>query len=108
MPATKPDKVWSEAIRKQVYEYYETKDGSGNVKKIRYLNVLAAQLVRAAAKGDMQAMKEIGDRLDGKPAQAITADVKVIQEDRTVGDIEREQRIAAILPRPDSGTESIH
>jgi len=73
MPATKPDKSWSEAIRKQVYEYHETKDGNGKVKKIRYLNVLAAQLVRAAAKGDMTAMKEIGDRLDGKPMQGIKA-----------------------------------
>lgn len=73
--AVKSDKIWSAAINKQVHEYYETKDENGKVKSIRYLNVLAAQLVRAAAKGDMTAMKEIGDRLDGKPVQGIQADI---------------------------------
>jgi hypothetical protein len=31
-------------------------------------------LVTAAEQGDIAAMKEIGDRLDGKPAQAITGE----------------------------------
>lgn len=36
------------------------------------LDSIADQVVRAAISGDPVAWKEIGDRLDGKPAQAIT------------------------------------
>jgi hypothetical protein len=77
--ATKSDKIWADAVRKAVHQYEVTKDVNGKAKKTRYLNVLAAQLVQSAAAGDMQAMKEVGDRLDGKPAQAIdvTKDVTV-------------------------------
>ncbi len=35
------------------------------------LRAVADKLVELAIAGDMQAIKEIGDRLDGKPAQAI-------------------------------------
>lgn len=71
--ANKSDKLWADAVRKQVHEYYDTgeKDENGKARKIRYLNVLAAKLVTEAAQGDMQAIKEVGDRLDGKPAQAV-------------------------------------
>lgn len=72
MPGPKSDKVWSDAIRKAVHNYHEEKDAAGKVKKVRYLNLLADNLVKAGAAGDIQAMKEIGDRLDGKPAQAMT------------------------------------
>ena len=36
------------------------------------LRALAEKLIMKAEDGDLQAMKELGDRLDGKPAQAIT------------------------------------
>lgn len=35
------------------------------------LRAIADKLVDLAIEGDMQAIKEIGDRLDGKPSQAI-------------------------------------
>jgi hypothetical protein len=35
------------------------------------LRRIASALIEKAASGDVQAIKEIGDRLDGKPAQAI-------------------------------------
>lgn len=38
------------------------------------LRAVADKLVELAIGGDMQAIKEIGDRLDGKPAQAIVGD----------------------------------
>lgn len=38
------------------------------------LDELAGVLLGKAAEGDMAALKEIGDRLDGKPAQAIVGD----------------------------------
>lgn len=53
-------KLWRDAIRRAV---------QGDSKK---LDKLARVLVQKAEEGDMMALKEIGDRLDGKPAQAIT------------------------------------
>jgi hypothetical protein len=38
------------------------------------LDELASKLLDKAAEGDMVALKELGDRLDGKPAQAIVGD----------------------------------
>lgn len=35
------------------------------------LDACAASLLAAAMNGDMQALKELGDRLDGKPAQSL-------------------------------------
>lgn len=38
------------------------------------LRQIAEKLVDKAIEGDLQAIKEIADRLDGKPAQAIVGD----------------------------------
>lgn len=38
------------------------------------LNQVALKCVKLALEGDMQAIKEIGDRLDGKPAQSVTGE----------------------------------
>lgn len=42
--------------------------GKGKTKK---LSMLADKLVERALEGDIPAMKEIGDRLDGKPVQGV-------------------------------------
>lgn len=49
---------WSDAIRKEI------------VSRKRWAD-LAKALVDKAEEGDMSAMKEMGDRLEGKPAQTI-------------------------------------
>jgi hypothetical protein len=56
------DKPWREALWKAVC------DLEGKDKK---LALIARAVVNAAAAGDMQAAKEIGDRLDGKPRQEV-------------------------------------
>ncbi len=66
----KSDKEWRDAIRKAVYELREA-EGKGKVKKIKALTLLARRLVTKAMEGDVAALKEIGDRLDGKPAQSV-------------------------------------
>lgn len=38
------------------------------------LDRLATKLVKAAADGERWALREVGDRLDGKPAQVIAGD----------------------------------
>lgn len=63
----KADKLWTDAIRVAVKR--EVDDGKGNVRVA--LNVLAEKLVEEAAKGNIPAMQEIGNRLEGKPSQAI-------------------------------------
>ena len=39
------------------------------------LRSIAEKLIAKAEEGDIQALKELGDRLDGKPAQSIQATV---------------------------------
>lgn len=54
------NKPWSEAIRKALL----AEDG----KKLR---AIAEKIVALAMEGDMQAIKELGDRVEGKSIQAI-------------------------------------
>ena len=62
---SKSDKLWRDAIMRAV----KRQVGKGGGK---YLEVLADKLVALAADGDVGALKEIGDRLDGKPSQAVS------------------------------------
>ncbi len=61
----KKGKAWSDAIRRAIREKYEGDEWEEKLAK------LAKSLVDAAASGDMAALKEVGDRLDGKPAQTV-------------------------------------
>ena len=70
----KSDKIWADAVRKAVSGYYEETDAAGKVKKIRHINRIAENLVKKAGEGDIQAVKEIGERLDGKSTQPIGND----------------------------------
>lgn len=56
-------KDWSDALRRAVHR---ESAGKGSAK---WLDVIANRVVEAAAEGDAQAFKEIGDRLDGRPKQ---------------------------------------
>ncbi len=55
------NKLWSDAIRREL-------SGKVNEKKLKKL---AKSLIKEAEQGNMQAMKEMGDRIEGKPAQAM-------------------------------------
>ena len=50
----------------------EAKNDAGQ--KTRKLYIIADRLVDLAMEGDVQAIKEIADRVDGRPAQALTND----------------------------------
>ena len=60
----KSDKIWAHALRRAVMRL--SPDG-----KSKQLEVIANRVVKLAADGDIAAAKEIGDRLDGKPSQAV-------------------------------------
>ncbi len=60
------DKAWGDAVR--IAAFREDKDEYG--KKRKRLSIIADRLLRAAMDGKMDAIKEVGDRLDGKPHQS--------------------------------------
>lgn len=59
-------RMWRERVRLAALR--EGDDG------IKALDKIAVVLIESALKGDMAAIKEIGDRLDGKPAQVLAGD----------------------------------
>jgi len=60
-------RMWADAIRRAVARRY-----NGDLK--HGLDELAEKLVEMVSQGDLPALKEFGDRMDGKPAQAIIGD----------------------------------
>lgn len=66
----KSDKLIRNALMLAVNR--EDKDDQG--KKVKKLALIANKLVELAIEGDVQAIKEIGDRIDGKPTLAIASD----------------------------------
>ena len=58
--ARKENRLWSETIKRVVAQ----NDAQG-------LRDLAEKLVELGKAGDVSALREIGDRLDGKPAQQV-------------------------------------
>ncbi len=60
-------KVWRSAIERALERRTQSRtDG------IKEIDALADQLLTLVAQGDLGALKEFGDRIDGKPAQALT------------------------------------
>lgn len=74
---------WSAAIDRALAK-------RSRVAGIEALDELAEKLLLAAEQGDLTALKELGDRLEGKPAQAITGPdggaVQIEQIQRTIVD----------------------
>mgnify|MGYP000530511012 CR=1 FL=1 len=65
----KKGRRWAEAITEALLEYKDDE-----IKQGEALRAIGKKLVKKALEGDKDAMKEIGDRLDGKPSQAITGE----------------------------------
>ena len=62
--ASKENRIWANAIRHAVTQ-----------RKGDKLRALAEKLIDRAGEGDISALKELGDRLDGKPAQVTQHEV---------------------------------
>lgn len=92
-PAGSPnkDKPFRDALR------MELADAGEDHKALRSI---AAKMIALAAAGDMQAIKEIGDRLDGKPAQAIIGG----DEDDPAIKVETIKRVIVESGHSDSGS----
>lgn len=57
-------KPWADALRRAMARYEGGKENA--------LNLIADQTVKLAVSGEQWAIKEIGDRTDGKAAQSVT------------------------------------
>lgn len=58
------NKPWADALRRAMIRYEGGKENA--------LNLIADQTVKLAVSGEPWAIKEIGDRSDGKAAQSVT------------------------------------
>lgn len=66
----KKGRDWTQAIRKAL-AHYSGEGATAGMEK------LARKLIEAAENGDAWALKELGDRIEGKPSQ--TVDMKLTQ-----------------------------
>lgn len=72
--AVKPEtKAWGTAIRMEAM-----REVLYNGKPTKHMHKLARILFEKAAEGDVTALKEIGDRMDGKPRQEVETEHKGI------------------------------
>ena len=62
--------VWRNAINRAL-------DKRSRAKQVEAVDELAEKLLAACDAGDLTALKELGDRLDGKPTQPISGDLDV-------------------------------
>jgi hypothetical protein len=71
------------------------------------LRAIAERLIEKAEQGDLQAIREIADRLDGKPAQAIErGDMPVeLLSDRELFAIIRGERPLSLVYDPSAGVD---
>lgn len=67
MADSKADKIWAAAVKRAVHRRAENVEG-----KPQKIERLADQLVDFALEGQGWAMQEIGNRLDGRPAQSVS------------------------------------
>jgi len=79
---------WKTALRHALGKYE-----SGTIKKGTALREIAAKLIEKALDGDMGAIKEIADRLDGRPHQAfIEIDDNRSREQLSTAELEQRVR----------------
>lgn len=83
----KPDKLIRDALMIALKRDHKGEDG----KKTNKLNAVVAKLVDKAIAGDVVAIKEISDRVDGKPAQSVDlkGQVTVTLEDLISGSLDK-------------------
>lgn len=83
---SKPDKIIRDALILELNRMQAYDDGQ----KIKKVNRIVHKLVEAATDGKLDAIKEIFDRVEGRPSQAIIGDadqpIQIQQIVRTIVD----------------------
>ena len=67
----KPDKLFRDALIIEVKRLAENEAGE----KTQNINIIAAKVVKKAKDGDVAAVQIVRDSIDGKPMQAVEADI---------------------------------
>ncbi len=96
--AENKDKSWRHAIRAAVNELRAANDGD-KPRKVRAIRLLARKLVTKALEGDVAAIREVGDRLDGKSTQAVQVDqsVQITHIERTIVDMPQVIEVGEVI-----------
>lgn len=94
----KSDKIWRDAIMRAVRRL-ETDAPPKKLKPEQKLERLADALVTEGIKGEVPALKEIGDRLDGRPVQQVVGAEGGPLEVSLKPDIDLARTIAFLLQR---------
>ena len=90
MPFEKGNQLRANSMRWQTaIDNALNKRSASRKDKLDALDVLAEKLLERADEGDMTALKELGDRIDGKARQAIDLDANL----NHTGTIERIERV---------------
>ena len=90
MPFEKGNQLRANSMRWQTaIDNALNKRSASRKDKLDALDVLAEKLLERADEGDMTALKELGDRIDGKSRQAIDLDANL----NHTGTIERIERV---------------
>ena len=101
--------MWKAALRRALHDV--DPNAPKEEKHVKNIDRVALAVVRAAIAGDMQAAREIGDRMDGKPKQAIETsgelDLRVTQGQEAAAELE--SIIKAIASKDaETRSESVH
>jgi hypothetical protein len=99
-PGGRPkERPWKDAINRAIKR--QAADGKP------WLDKIADRLLQSAADGDLVAIKELGDRLDGKPSQIIEGgDDPIKFEDVTVARQKLAEKLAALVePSAEAGSD---
>lgn len=67
LKGAKPDKLMRNALLLELHQDHTLPDGE----KVKRLRLVADALVRQAIEGDIAAIREINERIDGKVPQAV-------------------------------------
>jgi hypothetical protein len=95
-PIGSTKRPWTAAIERAVHR--TARDG-----KTRRLDQLADRLVRSGINGDVAAMKEIGDRLEGRPKIEIEARINRTAADFSEDELDTLIAAAGLASEPDEG-----
>ena len=62
----KPDKLMRDTLMLELHQDSAVEASNGRIQKIKRFRLVARALIRKAIDGDVQAAKEINDRIDGR------------------------------------------
>ena len=101
-----PTTMWRDEVMKAVCRLRSGDDR----KKYKVLRLLAEKLMDRALDGDMTAMREIADRLDGRAVQSVQVDktIQITHIEHTIVDMPRviEGEVIEVLDAPEPDTSS--